>query len=58
MKLVPCMGGWCRQRDKCANYWAAPLRDREPADRLCGSDRDDPEFILRDVEGQPVELEA
>jgi hypothetical protein len=30
-----CMGGWCRSRDRCANYVAEQRPGREPAERLC-----------------------
>jgi hypothetical protein len=29
------MGGWCGQRDKCANY-VRPAAWMTPAERLCG----------------------
>ena len=33
--MIPCMGGWCRSRERCANYYAqSPLT---PSERLCGS---------------------
>jgi hypothetical protein len=44
MTVGQCMGGWCRERDKCAFYVAPPLPGRMPAERLCGA-VDEPEPI-------------
>ena len=35
--MTPCMGGWCQQRERCANYQSA---GQSPSERLCerGSD--------------------
>jgi hypothetical protein len=43
--IVQCMGGWCKKREQCAHYWAAPLRMRAPVERLCEPGHDDPEEI-------------
>lgn len=37
--LRPCMGGWCRRRDVCANFRASSERER-PAERLCERGQD------------------
>lgn len=43
--VSPCMGGWCRMRDKCPNYRADNVA--QPAERLCpkGSDGVVPGFV-------------
>lgn len=33
-EMTPCMGGWCRIRNRCRNY-AAAAPGVEPAERLC-----------------------
>ncbi len=40
MTLTQCMGGWCRQREKCPHYWAPKQRQAQPAERLCATGRD------------------
>jgi hypothetical protein len=40
-----CMGGWCQQRDKCANYTAPVQWGTKPAERLCEPGKDDPDYI-------------
>lgn len=43
--MIPCMGGWCQSRDKCAHHvkgWS-----ENPAERLCPSGEESPEPILR-----------
>lgn len=40
--LTPCMGGFCLKRQDCAHYHANPWR-QQPAERLCGRGKDDPE---------------
>jgi len=46
--LVPCMGGWCAQRERCAHYHAAaPMK---PAERLCPKDEEQPEPIKQQKE--------
>ena len=39
MSIVPCMGGWCQQRDKCAHY-VNPESTQQPSERLCGKVED------------------
>lgn len=41
----PCMGGWCRLRDKCPNYRSDSIA--KPAERLCpkGADGVVPELV-------------
>jgi hypothetical protein len=46
---IQCMGGWCKQRGRCENYWAAATPGREPVERLCGAE-DDPDPIKRQQE--------
>jgi hypothetical protein len=41
--IVQCMGGNCRVRERCAHFWAPPLRMRSPVERLCEPGHDDPE---------------
>ena len=36
MILTQCMGGWCKQRDKCQHFIAKPIQNRMPVERLCG----------------------
>lgn len=31
--MTPCMGGWCKKRDKCPHHKAES--DEDPAERLC-----------------------
>jgi hypothetical protein len=45
VQIVPCMGGWCRQRERCQHYSASRLAQREPAERLCPKGSDEPEPI-------------
>lgn len=42
-QLVPCMGGWCRSREKCAHYYTQS--PNMPAERLCGP-QEEPESLL------------
>ena len=56
MRIVQCMGGWCRQRDKCAHYSAPPTLSRAPAERLCPRDEETPE--LAKATPQPLEQAA
>lgn len=44
MKILPCMGGWCAQRDRCAHYVAGDPA-RAPAERLCEPGHDEPEAL-------------
>ena len=46
MILVQCLGGWCRSRHACAHYFAEPLPNRQPVERLCGAE-EEPERITR-----------
>lgn len=41
--LVQCAGGFCESRAVCAHYYAPGLPNREPVDRLCPPDHEDPE---------------
>lgn len=45
--MIPCMGGFCIKRDKCANYYA----DGVPIDRLCGPE-DDHEPLTKNEAGR------
>ena len=45
MILHPCMGGWCTQRDRCANYHSD--FPREPSERLCNPGQEKPTTIVR-----------
>jgi hypothetical protein len=44
VSLVPCMGGWCRERDRCAHHHAPVVRLPVP-ERLCPPGEDQPEPI-------------
>ena len=33
--IYPCMGGWCRSRDRCAHYLLGDV-ELPPSERLCG----------------------
>jgi hypothetical protein len=44
-QIVPCQGGWCRVRERCAHYSAPPIGQMRPADRLCPANSDDPNPI-------------
>lgn len=46
MKVVSCMGGWCRVRESCAHYHA---RSESPAERLCGPGKDEPVRMVDEV---------
>lgn len=43
--VLPCMGGLCSRRDKCAHY-GAPTERAEPAERLCQPGDEDLMFFL------------
>ena len=65
MTLTQCMGGWCRQREKCPHYWAPKQRLVQPAERLCATGRDwerlerNPDgYRMALVGAQPVRGEA
>lgn len=34
--ILPCMGGWCRSRDRCLHYVFGSA-DLTPSERLCGA---------------------
>ena len=37
-----CMGGgFCSSREHCAHYYAPPMPDRAPSERICG-DKEEP----------------
>lgn len=39
--LLACQGGWCKQRERCANYLHGLMPANEPpADRLCQQGHD------------------
>jgi len=42
---IPCMGGFCTSRDRCAHY-REPSRRYEPAERLCLRGHEDPAPIV------------
>jgi hypothetical protein len=51
MTTQSCMGGWCRERERCAHYLA---RDRrEPAERLCPRGVAIPMLIKREKPAEP-----
>jgi hypothetical protein len=45
VRLVPCMGGMCLSRQRCAHYHASSIGWREPSERLCAKDCEEPEPI-------------
>lgn len=57
--IVQCMGGWCKQRDKCVHYIAPHTLGRQPVERLCGK-VEEPETIkpTRDEQGASDVREA
>lgn len=48
--MIACMGGWCRQRDRCAHYYA---QSTKPAERLCNKGEDKPQPVK--IERKPSE---
>lgn len=40
--MIACMGGWCRQREKCAHYTAP---SRVISERLCDKAKEEPEYV-------------
>jgi hypothetical protein len=54
MGVLPCMGGWCKQRDKCLHY-VKPDKSHTPSERLCGAS-EDPEPIRSRTEQHKAEL--
>lgn len=40
-RLLPCMGGWCGERERCAYYRLAD-RTQAPVERLCEPGQDEP----------------
>jgi len=40
--LIPCLGGFCKSRDKCLNYLSESVGN--PVERLCGTE-DEPELV-------------
>jgi hypothetical protein len=51
--VIACMGGWCRQRDKCAHYLLPPHPPQEnPAERLCSLGKTD-SFIPVQIDYTP-----
>jgi hypothetical protein len=49
--IVQCMGGWCRQRERCQHYNALKLGQNAPAERLCPKGSDEPEQIKFSIGG-------
>jgi hypothetical protein len=50
--ILQCMGGWCRQRDKCRHYTAPAVHGIQPVERLCG---EIPEPELFDAQARRIE---
>ena len=48
--MIPCMGGWCRQRDKCAHHVAPIQWNHPPTERLYEKGKDEPEPIKQTKE--------
>lgn len=44
--MIACLGGWCRSREKCADYHAADRR--EPVERRCPPGEEYPEPLQRE----------
>lgn len=40
-----CMGGFCKKRGDCRNFWAPKVAGVEPVERLCPKGQDEPEPI-------------
>lgn len=53
--ILQCLGGWCRQRQQCQHYFANPLPNREPIERLCGEIEEPELFKPRPVDNSPVD---
>jgi hypothetical protein len=52
--LIPCLGGMCNSREKCANY-LDPFTRANPLERLCGTN-EEPELMRSYTFGlRPVE---
>ena len=45
MSMTQCMGGWCKKRGDCRNFWAPKVAGVEPVERLCPKGQDEPEPI-------------
>ena len=60
MKLVPCMGGFCGQRNGCAHYHAEPTPGLEPAERLCARGKPEPVSLalMRPAPVDPYAMET
>ena len=50
--IVQCLGNWCRSRQQCAHFYAAPLPGRPPVERLCGV-AEEPEPLREALEKKP-----
>jgi hypothetical protein len=53
-RVQACLGGWCRERERCAHYVEADRYD-EPAERLCPRDTTIPMLIKREKPAEPAE---
>ena len=53
--MIPCMGGWCSSRGKCANYYAT---GREPVERLCGEEEELDKIERVRNDGRGMECDA
>lgn len=49
-RILPCLGGWCTQRQRCAHYHAASPDTPAEDGRLCKTDKDGM------PEGHPVQI--
>lgn len=38
--VTQCQGGFCGSREDCRHYFAASIKGREPANRLCGEEEE------------------
>lgn len=43
MQIVACQGGFSESRAICAHYYSPGIPGRDPVDRLCPPDEDQPE---------------
>ncbi len=59
-EIKPCMGGWCRMRERCMHY-TEPTNRHKPADRLCDQGWEREMFFMaaarREQQAEPA-LEA
>jgi hypothetical protein len=46
--IQPCMGGFCRLRDKCLHH-ADPDNSHRPSERMCSPGKEEAQFFIRHV---------